>query len=116
MAFLGLLLTGWTAASVFVLLAAFQLYIGVGLLRLSARSRVLTIYYSVFGAANGILVYALPGHEARMAAMMKAMPAYFHQPMPTVMPFPYWLFEVMILVFMLIQIYFLITRKPAFRA
>jgi len=115
MAFLGWLLTGWTAAFVFALFAAFQLYIGIGLLRLNARSRVLAIYYSIFGAVNGVLIYALPGREARMATMMKAMPAYFHQPTPTVMPFPYWLFEVMILVFMLIQIYFLITRKPAFR-
>jgi hypothetical protein len=115
MAFLGWLLTGWTAAFVFALFAAFQLYIGIGSLRLNARSRVLAIYYSIFGAVNGVLIYALPGREARMATMMKAMPAYFHQPTPTVMPFPYWLFEVMILVFMLIQIYFLITRKPAFR-
>jgi hypothetical protein len=113
-AFMGLLLTGWAAAAVFILLAACQLYIAIGLLRLNPRSRVLAIYYSVVGGLNGILIYALPGREARMAELMKAMPAYFHQPMPTSMPFPYWPFEVMIAAFMLVQIYFLITRKSAF--
>jgi hypothetical protein len=113
-AFMGLLLTGWAAAAVFVLLGACQLYIALGLLRLNPRSRVLAIYYSVFGGLNGILIYALPGREARMAALMKAMPAYLHQPMPTPMPFPYWPFAVMIAAFMLVQIYFLTTRKSAF--
>jgi len=113
-AFMGLLLTGWAAAAFFILLSACQLYIAIGLLRLNPRSRVLAIYYSVFGGLNGILIYALPGREARMAALMKAMPAYFHQPMPTPMPFPYWPFAVMIAAFMLVQIYFLITRKSAF--
>jgi hypothetical protein len=115
MAFLGLLLTGWAAASVFALLAAFQLYIGVGLLRLNDRSRILAIYYSVFSAVNGILLYALPGREARIAATMKAMPAYFHQPTPMVVTFPYWPIELMILAFMVIQVYFLVMRKTAFR-
>jgi len=114
MIFLGKLLTGWTAASVYVLFAAAQLYIGIGLLRLNPRSRVLGIYYSVFGAANGILVYAPPGREARLAAMMKAMPAYFHQSAPAVVPFPYWPIEIMMVVFMAAQIFFLVTRKPAF--
>ncbi len=116
MAFLGLLLTGWTAASVFLLFAAFQLYIGIGLLRLNPRARVLGIYYLVFGAVNGMLVYALPGREERIATMMKAMPAYFHQPTPTAVPFPYWPIEVMIAVLTLAQIYFLVTRKPAFHS
>lgn len=114
MVFLGLLLTGWAAGFLFALFTAFQLYVGIGLLRLNRRSRVLAIYYSVFGAVNGILLYALPGREARLASMMKASPTHFHQPTPSVMPIPYWPIEVMILAIMTIQVYFLITRKPAF--
>jgi len=113
-AFLGLLLTGWTAAFLFALLTVFQLYVGFGLLRLNPRSRVLAIYYSVWGAVNGILLYALPGREARLAAMMKASSTHSHQPTPSITTLPYWPIEIMILTIMIIQVYFLITRKPAF--
>ncbi len=114
MVFLGLLLTGRTAAFMFALLTVFQFYVGMGLLRLNPRSRVLAIYYSVWGALNGILLYALPGREARLGAMMKAIPTHFDQPTPSITSIPYWPIEVMILAIMIIQVYFLITRKPAF--
>ena len=116
MAFLGLLLTGWIASAVSTLYAAFQMYVGIGLLRLSPRSRVLAIYYSIFGAVNSILFYSLPGHETRIAAMAKAMPNHFHRPNRPIAPFPHWPIEMMIVTFMIVQIYFLITRKRAFRA
>jgi len=105
--------TGWFAFGIFVILAVLQLYIGFGLLHLRTRSRVNAIYYFIFGGVNGFLFLILPGRDARAAELIQAMPRFGQLP-STLAPFPLlWTF-LSTTAFILIQIYFLISRKAAF--
>lgn len=111
----GYTFTGWLAVLWYLILAGIGLYAGVGLLRLDPRGRLVAIYYLVFGALNGALVYLLPGYSQRMATVMNSMPAGFRPGSnePPALPNP-WLLAIFIFVFLFVQLYFLIREKAAF--
>jgi hypothetical protein len=71
----GLSLSGWAARLFFLMLAVFECWLGVELLRLRALSRVLAIALFACTSANALLVGFLPGFPERSRAMMDAMPA-----------------------------------------
>jgi hypothetical protein len=113
-AFFNQVLTGWTAVLLDIVFAGLALYLGLGLLRLNPRARVLAIYFSVFGTANAVLFYVLPGADQRFSAMMNAMPFFRPRPPGTVPSLSPWFTIVLTGGFMVAQVYFLVTRKPAF--
>lgn len=109
------LLTGWAASLCYLAFAVVTSYLGIGLLRLNPRARVLAIYYTVFGVVNAVLFYTWPGAKERLSAMASSLPQFLRPasptPVPTLNP---WLMVVWMCIFMAGQIYFLVTRKAAF--
>jgi hypothetical protein len=116
------LLTGWSAASVFLVFSAIQLWIGIGLLRLKPAARMAAIIYFVFGAVNTAIFYLAPGSHTRLAALLATEQTMF----PWMQPLqsqPQFLFDpapmlviggVAGAVAATIPLYFLITRKAAY--
>lgn len=113
--FFNALLTGWAASLCYLGFAVVTFLLGLRLLRLNPRARVLAIYYSVFAWVNGALTYLLPGAQERLRAMANGLPTFLRVPsnQPVTMMRP-WLLVVWTSLFMAAQIYFLVTRKPAF--
>jgi hypothetical protein len=113
--FFNQILTGWAATFIFLAYTAICIYLGIGLLRLDPRARLVAIAYSVFAMVSSILTYALPGAQQRLAFVMSALPRMFHgensQHAPVISP---WFTVGFSVLLMVVQIYFLVTRKQAF--
>jgi len=104
------IVSGWTAAAWYFVLGAFYTYIGYGLLRLNAMARLLAISLLSFGVVNGLVFYALPGRDARLATFMSKF-LFTHLAPPT--HFPVFML-IPTLVGVALPLWFLITRKKAF--
>jgi hypothetical protein len=76
----GLLIGGWPSRVLSVLFAAFNLWVGTGLLRLKPLSRVLAMAFLTYGVVNMALLMGLPGSERRMRAGMESVPAVLRGP------------------------------------
>lgn len=113
--FFNSLLTGWSATACYLAFGIVTFFLGMGLLRLDPRARVFAIYYSVFAWVNAVFAYTLPGTQQRLQELAKRLPSFLKspstQPAPAINP---WFMVAWISLFMLVQIYFLVTRKPAF--
>jgi len=116
------LVVGRTASLIHLCFAAAQLCIGIGLLRLKPAARVGAIAYFVLGFANSAVFYFAPGSHARLAALQESERSI----LPWMRPFqdqvqfqpslnaPLLLGSIVGLVVVVLQLYFLITRKRAF--
>jgi hypothetical protein len=116
------LLIGWPATLFFLSFAVTQFCIGLGLLRLKPTARTAAIIYSVFGALNAAVFYLAPGGHGRMQALMDYQQSVF----PWMRMFtdqseyhfdttPFMVMGAVCgLIGMMVQLYFLITRKFAF--
>jgi hypothetical protein len=104
--------TGWQANMILLAFAAVGITAGVGLLRLRPSGWLLALGYLIFGCANALTTWLLPGSAARIARMMEAMPTYMRtQPAPAMNPIPMALASVPVL---LVPLYFLLKHKAAF--
>jgi len=116
------LLTGWQAAIVYMSFFSAQLVIGIGLLRLRPAARTGGIVYFIFGVINMAVFYLAPGSHARVLALLESEQSMFPwmrplqgQPqfhvdyIPSLM-----LGSTMGVLFMLVQIYFLIASRRSF--
>jgi len=116
--FLGLFLLGWGAHVVFIAWMAAQMAAAVGLLRLRNWGRLAAIALQCLGAINAALLLVVPGHRGRfqqiMETMMASMNASMHQPEPFV--FPMWIGFVGVFPMVGVILWFLITRREAFRS
>jgi hypothetical protein len=116
------LLTGWPAALYFVCFAGAQLGIGIGLLRLKPWARTAGIAYYFFTLFSSMAFYLAPGRQARLGALIAVERTAFswmrtaqEQSQFQVNADPLLLMWVVTaVIFLLIPIYFLITRKAAF--
>ena len=63
----GSLVIGWGALVVSASYIAVQLFLGTGLLRGRGKSRILAIYYLLFGCLDVIVFLLRPGREARIS-------------------------------------------------
>jgi uncharacterized membrane protein (DUF2068 family) len=126
MLFLGFLLTGWAATFFMLAWCVVQAAAGVGLLRLRSWGRTLAICVFSFGLLNMTAMFALPGAAARFqqanAAAQANMQARMGLPVSGT-PTPYTpefmlSFTRIILivagVFLVVQLWFVVTRKNAF--
>jgi hypothetical protein len=121
-AFFTSLLAGRTAFLVYFCFLVAQFCIGIGLLRLRPAARIGAIAYFVFAFVNTTVFYFAPGGHARLAALVEGEQSTF----PWMRPFQDQVrfqpnFDPMImmgsilgLVLIVLQLYFLITRKRAF--
>jgi hypothetical protein len=110
----GLMFTGWAGRASYVVLAAIEVSLGVGLLRLNPLSRVLAITLFGYGILNSALFAVLPGHSERLRAAIDSLPFTLRQP-SGYDPFPSIAASVVIgSLVSLIPIWFLITRRQAF--
>jgi hypothetical protein len=67
---LGLVATAWRAKAIYVVYAAAEVYLAVGLLRLRDRARWWSIVFFAFTAVNTVVFWLLPDPNGRMQSMM----------------------------------------------
>jgi hypothetical protein len=116
------LVTGWPAAFFFIAVAALQLFIGIGLLRVKPAARTVAVAYYLFLFVNSAVFYLAPGARLRMLDLMQRSQAMFPwmQPWPQQGAFPFDATPFLILgacgglIGLLVPLYSLITRKQAF--
>ena len=110
----GVTLAGPSASLLYLAMFAAQAYLGIGLLQLQPLSRILSVYFFLFGFVNTALFIGLPGREARLAALVRAFPSSM-QPAPGASPaMAWWLPLISAGIGTALPIWFLITRKDAF--
>jgi hypothetical protein len=112
---LGLVFRGWAATAYYVALAGFQIWLGVGLLRLNPLSHTLAIAYFVYTVINQVLFLALPGLDNRLYATLDWLPAGWPgaggiSPGPSLLPG-----LLSGIVFGLVPLFFLLSGRWAFR-
>jgi len=117
-------LTSWLAALYYLTVEVVQLYAGIGLLRLRPLARRVAVGYYAFFFVNMAVFYLAPGGRSRMLDMMQTSQSMF--PWMRTQPWQGWdatqLFSTRFLVvtacfgllWILLPLYFLITRKQAF--
>ena len=71
----GILIHGWAARVFFLGVAACELWLGIGLLRLKSLSRVLSIAFYGFGIINGVLFAILPGRTELLQDSLRSLPS-----------------------------------------
>ena len=110
----GMTLAGPPASMLYLAMFGAQAYLGIELLHLQPLSRILSIYFFLFGFVNTALFVGLPGREARLAAMVRAFPASMQPPPGTSPTMAWWLPLISAGIATALPIWFLITRKDAF--
>ncbi len=123
--FLTWVLTGWSATLYYSVIILAHLYVGIGLLRLKPLARTIGVAYYAFVFVNMAVFYLVPGGRSRMLDMLQKSQAS----MPWIQGKPdlYWgpaqfmnntpflvLMAVSGLLWILVPLYFLVTRKEAF--
>jgi len=104
--------TGWSAAVCYLVFSALSAYVGYGLLRLNPIARVIGICWLCFGAVNGVVFFALPGHDARIRNLMAHF-AWGQQSAPHAQ-FPPLFYILVMVIGVAVPLWFLVTRKTAF--
>jgi len=117
-------LTGWPATLYYVIIIVVRLYVGIGLLRLRPLARTIGVAYYYCLLVNMAVFYLAPGGRSRTLDMLQksyASMAWIHG-----QPNQYWNFTQFInvpflimmvcfgLLWILVPLYFLVTRKAAF--
>lgn len=116
------IVTGWPATLIYAAFLGISLYIGIGLLRFKPFACEIGIGYYLFTFLNAAIFYLAPGARSRMTLLMSAQNSMFpwmrlsqRNPGFTFDPTPMIMFGGLAgLVFVLVPLYFLITRKQAF--
>lgn len=116
--FLGLFLFGRMGTLVFVVWMAAQTAAAVGLLKLKRWGLFTTIGLQCLTAVNGVLLLCISGHRARLQQIMDMMIASMNARMPHQNPFtfPAWIGFAAAFPVVLVILWFLITRRQAFRS
>ncbi len=111
----GFALTGWTAGAIALAFGVAQAAAGIGLLQLKSWGRELAIYVFSFGLVNVAACVFLPGSQNRFQQTTDSIYASMNLP-PNVpqVHFPMWLMLVGSAPVLLVELYFVVTRKWAF--
>jgi hypothetical protein len=111
--FLGFYFTGAQASLIVIGYMSVQFLMGYGLLKLEKWGRGLAIYYFNFAIFNSIISVILPGAQARYLEATAAMQSSVGLP-PSQFQIPIWFSLVFSLPAIIIQLWFVVTRKQAF--
>ncbi|HEY0701766.1 MAG TPA: hypothetical protein VGD60_03270 [Candidatus Acidoferrales bacterium] len=115
--FFSYLISGWHALVFGALLSVASLAAGVGLFKLKLWARTLAIGIAIFGVLNSLASILIPGSQSRWdQAMQASLDKWGVRPGMSMPHLPVWLPMLSVLPIALIELYFLITRKPAFLA
>ena len=114
LAFLGMILGGWSAMAGIIVLALAYLLIGHGLLHLKPKARVAGIALVALLGLNGLIFSFIPGTHAKMLDAMKSTP-FLAQPVGRRAPPPIpSAFRLLMIPVIGVPLWFLVTRKKAF--
>ena len=108
----GWLISGWGARIFYAVLAAIEVWLAWGLLRLRPLSRVLSIAFFVFGAANSLLLALWPGAAARVVASVAVFSPELRY--GAVSQVPSLIGGILAVPFSAVLIWILIKARPAF--
>lgn len=112
--FLGMLITGWSAALVYCVFAIVELSVGVGLLRLRPGSLTAAVWLFIFAMLNSITFALLPNSNAKMlSAMQSIAPNISSSAVTVTLPSPI-LNAALGVLMMAVPLFYLVTRKQAF--
>jgi hypothetical protein len=109
----GVILTGAAAVLTNLAFGAVATILGIGLLRLKSYAPSLMIGYVVFGIANSVVSFSLPGGAERVQRLMQAMPWSIPQAQYQ-SPFNPMLMSLLAIPVWLVPIYFVLKNKKAF--
>ena len=113
----GLVVQGGASRAIFLLFGAWELWAGLGLLKLRPRSRIAAIALFSFAIVNSLAAALIPGLEGRMWFAMQYFPSWWpgRDQLGSVISVmrPAMLVGVLITV---LPIWFLIARRSAFRS
>jgi hypothetical protein len=122
--FLLWVVSGWPAIAYFVVFGLAHLYVGVGLIRLKLMARSVGVAYYVFVFVNMVVFYVAPGARSRILDLhQKAQASMWWIPRAPaqtwsqdwVLSTPFRVLTVSFgLIWILVPLYFLVTRKDAF--
>jgi hypothetical protein len=112
----GAMLTGWEALAVYTAFTALQICLGTGLLQLQEGARVASIVWFALLALNSLVTVMLPGFAERMQIVQQGLPAFLRGPGQRMPIEGTGGLMLMGTVFVAIPIWFLVRRRPAFRA
>jgi hypothetical protein len=116
---LGLLVTGWKSTAILVAMGIVQLVLGIGLLRRKFWSLDPTVAYVIFATVNALLFLLSQSREIYFAALVRNYPKTPGLPPDFMMHFMHAFFP-FIMIFTvalnLVGLYFLFTRRAAYRA
>jgi hypothetical protein len=111
---LGMVFTGWAARAFYLIFAAIEVWLGVGLLRLNPLSRIAAIGMFGYAILNSVLFATLPGFSERLRASLESMPYALRQP-AGYDPFPTLAGSMIVgSLVSVIPIWFLISNRKAF--
>lgn len=113
----GFALTGWTAGAIALAFGVAQGAAGIGLLQLKSWGRELAIYVFSFGLVNVAASVFLPGSQARFEQTIDSIYASMNFP-PNIpqIHFPLWFMLIGSVPVLLVELYFVVTRKWAFES
>ena len=110
----GLLIVGWAAVPLYIALAAVQVYLGLGLLKLREFARIGTIAYFCLGPLSSIVSLLGPGYPKMMRQLQMDMPAFFLSGGQIPVTQTPWFSVVAAVIFAALAVFFLIRRRAAF--
>ena len=111
----GFLLSGAPAVLLAVLTCAANAAAGIGLFKLKLWARNLAIGLVLFAMLNILLTVFMPGSQSRWDQAMQTISEKWGTPSTTPPPhIPLWLTMLSSVPVVFLELYFLITRKPAF--
>jgi hypothetical protein len=114
---LGMVGAGWTARAIYVLWAAVEVYLGMGLMRLRETARLESIAFFAFMVINALAFYLLPEPNARMQAIIRSTwPSLAGQPtMPQASGAGWLILSIGTVVpLATLPVWFLVRRRDAF--
>jgi hypothetical protein len=112
--FMGIIFKEVGAVCIYLALVAVQLYLGLGLLRLSERARVTGIAYFCVMLVSGI-ISVVPSRQQELMRQMRLTYSWMNQPGQANYEFQHsWPFTLLMLLLAGLPIFFLIRRRAAF--
>jgi len=117
--FFGFVLIGWQTLFYFPVWCVVQIAAGAGLLKLKRWAWALAICLLSFAAANALVSLLMPGSRGRFEQAMSLIQSRMglpQVPLPVTATLPFWIGLLFGLLFVGVQLWFIVARKDAFVA
>ncbi len=108
-----LMLSGKSAFLFCLVVSLVELYLGIGLLKLRALSRTISVYFFAFGLVNSAFFFLHPAQSALAAVGISSIPLIL-RPSNSAHSFLFWVAVIIAAVGAFVPVWFLVTRKSSF--